>query len=408
MAKPKAAYDRAWGVVFGASLGQVVGLAPVLILAFGVFIKPVADATGWSRGEISLALTVLAGVGVLASPLVGRLSDRVGPRAVILGSATLMGLGLISLLAAPEHLIVFVLWYAGVGLLGAGQAPLTYTHVLVGWFDRRRGLALGLGLAGVGIGTALMPSVAQRLIDSFGWRGAFAGLGVLVLAVAVPAALLFLRDPPHRDRSGATVGSEGATLREALRDGRFWLIAVSFLLVGGALSGVSVHLPALLSDRGVSAQTAAAVMGGFGVSLLVGRLITGVLLDRFPAPLVTAGAVILPTLGVAMLAGGASGPQAVVAAMLAGLGVGAEVDLMAYLVSRGFGQRAFGAIYGMTFALFTLGIGAGPAMMGLAHDHTGGYGAVLWGFAAAMSVAVVLLLSLSALGGTKRPRLRPD
>src|SRR6516165_8436617 len=190
-------FANRWWVVFATICGLLVGAGPVNVFTFGVFLKPITEDLGLSRGAFSAALTFHAAIAAIALPVVGWLVDRWGARRIILPGLFLYALATASygLIQASPLLLTFVI-FALTGLVGGVQSPIPYAAVIAQWFDRERGLALGIGTAGVGLGVALMPQVAALLISAVGWRLAYVGLAVAVLLVAFPPVFLLLREPP--------------------------------------------------------------------------------------------------------------------------------------------------------------------------------------------------------------------
>jgi MFS family permease len=391
-------FKNPWWVVVGAVTGLIVCNGPVLAFTFGVFLKPIMADMGWDRGTASGALAFGELFGAITVPLLGLMMDRWSIRRIALPGivAFAAGLGLMGL--TPHSLPVFVLFFTIVSIAGAIQTPLGYTKAIAAWFDRRRGLALGIAMAGVGIGGMIVPQVAQRLIAQLGWRGAYASLGVLVLLVALPAVGLWVREPRpgEGERRAATAGQQpGLTARESVGTARFWLLAAAFFLVAMALLGSSAHVVPLLTDRGLSPAQATATFGLFGLATLTGRVVTGFLVDRIFAPYVVAVFWFAPVAGFAALMGG-TGLLPAAGVFLIGLGLGSEVDMLAFLNSRYFGQRAFGQLYGYFFMSFALGGALGRFLAGYLFDLAGSYGPALIGAAAALVAAVVLLVRLGA------------
>src|SRR6516164_4491575 len=222
-------FRNRWWVVFATICGLLVGAGPINVFTFGVFLKPITEDLGLSRGTFSAALTFHAAIAAIVLPLIGWLVDRWGARRIMLPGLFVYALATASygLLQASPLLISF-LSFALTGLVGGVQSPIPYAAVIAQWFDRQRGLALGIGTAGVGLGVALMPQLAALLIDTFGWRLAYVGLAVAVLVVAFPPVALFLRDPPgfarvQRLREPADTGAAvpGVAAGEAVRS---WLV----------------------------------------------------------------------------------------------------------------------------------------------------------------------------------------
>jgi predicted MFS family arabinose efflux permease len=174
----------------------------------------------------------------------------------------------------------------------------------------------------------------------------------------------------------------------------FWRLAAAFVIVAAAAGGTIAHIVPLLTDRGIGTSTATAVLSAAGLALVAGRLLAGYLLDRIFAPYVAVAFFLAPLAGILLLFLGSGPIVAAIATVLVGIGLGAEVDLIAFLLSRYFGMRAFGEIYGYLFALFMLGAGAGPFAMGVAYDVTGSYQSMLAAFAIALVLASGLMAGL--------------
>lgn len=396
-----------WWIVLIAATGLSIGYGPIIVYTFSVFFKPVSEEFNWSRAQTSLAFSLSLGIMVLAMPLVGRLVDRFGARKVIVPSALILALSLISFSFLSLGRWHFYIVYLIIGLVGAGTTPVPYNSVLSNWFEKKRGLVLGLSMIGVGVSTFIMPSLAYALIAAWGWREAYMFMGLAVIVVTVPVVGLLLKETPRMmgllvDGEGAPhAGAErhggpspGMSRREAWRSGTFWLMSGAFFLISVSVNGCLIHLVPMLTDRGASAQNAAFATSLLGGATFVGRVGTGYLLDRFFASYVAVCFFCGAALGILML--WSNGPRGLgfVAATLVGLGNGAEGDIMAYQVSRYFGLRAFGEIYSYVLAAYTLGGVAGPLLMGIGFDSTGSYRLVLVTFLLATLLAAGLMTRL--------------
>jgi MFS family permease len=277
-------------VVVGAVTGLFVCNGPVLGFTFGVFLKPIMADTGWSRGSVSFALSVGGIFSAVAVPVLGRMMDRWGIRRVALPGIVFYALclGLIGL--SPPVFWVFTVMFVLAETTSAIQTPLGYAKAISAWFDARRGLALGIAMAGVGLGGSVIPQLANFLTERVGWRGAYASLALLTLVIAFPAVALWIREPrPGEGERRVTVAAAalpGLTAREAARRSRFWVLAAVFFLVAVAINGTVAHVIPLLTDRGLSRAAAAAIFGLFGLATLAGRLLAGYLVDRIFAPYV--------------------------------------------------------------------------------------------------------------------------
>ena len=393
------------------------------IFAFGVFVKPLADEFGWTRGELSFAITMTNFAVVLASPSLGFIIDRFGVRRVLILSVIMMGLTVASMALLSASIWHFYALYFLIPFLGAGTLPQSYSRVLIAWFERRRGIALGISLSGFGVGAMLVPVVAQLMIDNYGWRMAYAGFGAAVLALALPMVVFVLRESPAEmglkpdggpartsdsgdaalpgsSAPGGTGGNgmahpaAGLSCRDAAHTRSFWLILVSFMLVGIGITSVIAHLVPLLTDRGVAPADAALYMSSLALGLIAGRVLAGFLMDYFFAPYVAACFLLGLLAGIVILASGTAGVPVFAAAVLVGMATGSEISEIAYICSRYFGPRAFGLIYGLMFSAFQLGSMAGSPLMGLYHDHAGNYAGALWVVAALVAVGIVLIVLL--------------
>lgn len=396
-----------WWIVLVAGVGLFMGYVPIIGFTFSVFFNPLSREFDWSRAEVSLAFSLSLLALSLALPLAGRLVDRFGARRVILSSAALFGLGLMSFYLLSPCLWHFYAVYLVLGMVGSGVSPVPYYNVVSHWFDKRRGLALGLAMAGAGLGHFVLPSLAYLLIAELGWRVAYVVLGLMVMFVTIPVVGLFLKETPQSlglwpdGAAGARAAlvregdqRQGLTWREARGTGTFWLMCAAFFLVSTCLTGCLIHMVPMLTDRGLSAQSAAFAVSLIGGATLLGRLGTGYMLDRFFASHVAFILFCGAALGVFLLWSGASEALAFAAAILVGLGMGAEGDLMAYLVGRYFGLRAFGEIYGYVLAIYTLGALLGPVLMGLNFDLLGSYHSVLGIFVLATLLGAGLMTRL--------------
>lgn len=390
----QARFRNPWWVVFGAVVGLFVCNGPVLGYTFGIFLKPIMADMHWDRGTASFALALGEVLAAFAVPVYGWMMDRWSIRRVALPGIVAFALLLCALGLTPPSLTVFTILFGIAGIAGAIQTPLGYVKAISAWFDRRRGLALGIALAGVGLGAFVVPQLANRFIQQFGWRGAYVILGLMVAAIALPAVATWIREPgdgegewhgrpPVRDLPGLGIGEAAATPR-------FWLLGTAFFLVALALLGGTGHIVPLLTDRGLTATQAAATYGLLGLATLCGRVAGGWLMDRIYASYVATVFFLAPIAGFAFLLAGA-GLWPAVGVVLVGLGLGCEVDMIAFLITRYLGQRAFGTLYGYFFLAFGLGGGIGRWLAGAVYDIAGSYRPAVYGTSAGLVIAVVLV-----------------
>ncbi|WP_345944788.1 MFS transporter [Variovorax sp. dw_954] len=383
-----------WWIVLGSVLGLIVGNVTVLQFSTSVLMKPIMAEFGWNRSVLSAAVMLGSFCAAAATPFVGRLIDKHGVKPITLLAISFFALSTAAMSLAPAAAPVFIGMFCVLGVFSGGQAPLPYAKSIAGAFDRRRGLAMGIAMTGVGLGTALIPKLAQLYLDNFGWRGAYVALGATVFVIAFPAVALFLSEPTARRGALTSAMLPGLEARQVVRTTNFWVLSFVFLCIPIVANGIIVHLAPLLTDRGIPAQQAVSIFASIGASLIVGRLACGYFLDRFFAPHVAIAFIVIPALGVITLLASSDPVLTTVGAVMVGIGLGAEVDLIGYLQSRYFGLRAFGQVYGYLFAIFTVGTGLGPFVMAATFDATGSYSTALIGFVATLACAAVALLRM--------------
>jgi MFS family permease len=395
-----------WVIALGSAFGIAFGVSAYLPSTLGLMVGPLHRDLGWTAPQVFLALSFATTCTIVVAPVVGSLIDRYGARHIIALSFVCEGL-IIASCRDIDELRWLYLRYAAFTLLGTGTTAIGFAALISRWFDRRRGLALGIALGGLGAGGVFWSLVTQWLFDHLGWRQAFPWLGAIVIAVA-PILFLALRDDPAsvglavdgraRGKSTRLPVTPGVTLRAATASPHYWLMMLTFMIIASSTYGVILNLVPLLVSHGATARDASHVQASLWCLLVIGRILTGWLIDRLFAPRVALAFLLPSIIGVVMLAGGAAGGSAFLAAMLVGLAAGAEVDIMAYLVGRYFGLRHFGAVYATFFAVFAVGTSVGPALTAALAVRCGGYTAPLWYLVAALCLAVVLLLRFPRFG----------
>jgi MFS family permease len=386
-----------WWMVLASAIGQAVSPGPVAFYSLGVLMNPLSAAYGGNRAQLSLVATVLTVAIIVAMPLIGRSIDRYGARKVLLPS--LIGFA-ITLAATGIAHSLFALYglYAIVGIVSTGANSVPYMRVLSSWFDLRRGLAIGVASAGMGVGFALIPGYTQLLVNRVGLGGAYVGLGALVLALGVPVVALLLQDRPRPEQLSAIETSSdhadaselpGLTAREAGRTPQFWAILGSFMLVAGAIFALALHLIPAIEDIDANRGHAILAASLLGIAATLGRLCSGYLYDKIFVPFVAAGIFACGALGAGVLALGLPYPWPLVAAVLIGCCSGTEGDALAMLCSRYFGLREYGRIYGHAFSATMVGIAIVPYAMGFGYEHFHRY--------VELEVLLAVLLALAAL-----------
>jgi MFS family permease len=374
-------FTRGWRVVAGGLLGVGLGLSSLYFYSLGVFIKPIAAEFGWGRGEASLPAFVSATSAALMSIPLGQLVDRVGTLKVAVGSLLLLLLGFVALGTLTTNLVSFLTITAVLSLLASGSSPLPYTRLVVAQFSRKRGLALGIILTGMGLGAVLVPMLLTPYVSRHGWRhGYFVLAGVTTALLPVVWSLLWSTEEPNQ------TGAVRVPFFTVAKNAAFQRLAAIFVVASMGILGTVVQFIPMLTDWGLSPARAGATAAVIGVSAIVGRVFVGLLLDYWSPVLVTgglfllvsAGLLALSLFGVAFATGGAT---------VLGLAVGAESALIAFLVGRYFPKPMYGQIYGALYAAFLFGSAVGPVASGYLQQVSGDYRLSLWAAAGALLVA---------------------
>jgi MFS family permease len=401
---PKIYYG--WWIVATAAVGMSTGPGQFAFGSLGLFIIPLGEEFGWSRTEVSVALTFFTVALAFSIPYIGKLVDQYGSRKVLLPSFTVFALLLAAIPVLADRLWILFLLFALIGSLGAGANALPYLRTISTWFDRRRGLALGIAMGGSGTGYVYMPPAVQYMIDHHGWRSAYLLLAAVTLVIAVPLVYFVLREAPSkkdtksvaelRQKAIAAQSAPQIPLVTLIKQPLLWQLFLIFSVLSFSLYGVLSHIVPMLRDRGMSPVNAALVQSTLGLSLVASRVVVGFAMDRFFAPFVAVSCFLLSIVGISLLATGAMGPVAFLAAAFIGISMGAEIDMLAILTGRYFGVENFGRIYGILFTSFLIGTSIGPVAYGMAYESLGSYTWVLL-----LSIGLMLA---SALMTARLPR----
>ena len=372
---------RGWFVV---AAGGILGCgAAGAVFSLAVFLQPLADDTGWSRTGVSTAMTIVFLAMGLASFGWGALTDRFGPRPVVLGGAVLLGLGLL-LASRARSLLEFQLLY-GLAVGGAAGAVFIPTiSTVTGWFDRNRSLAVSLVSAGMGMAPMTVSPIVSWLIGQYDWRTTQAIVAIACWIVLIPVALLVTRPPAAmdpRELSAAdlaagtvTEANPEMTVREALLSPQFIVLSLTYFCCCATHSGPIFHTVSYAVACGLPLMAAVSIYSVEGLGGLLGRVLFGLAGDRFGAKRV----LVLGLLAQALGAGAyffvreLAGFYAVAAVF--GLIYGGIMPLYAVIARGYFPMRIMGTVLGASTIFSSLGMALGPAVGGWIFDTTGSYG----------------------------------
>jgi MFS family permease len=394
---------RPWLIV--AALFMVTYGVSTPLAAYGVFLPVLADTFGWSRGAIATALSLNLIVGGFVAFGIGSLADRYGPRVLLAVTAAIAGTSF-ALISTVHTLWQLYLYVSALGAFGLAGFYVLTAATVTHWFHERRGLAIALSFVGFNVGYMTAGPLAAALIAAVGWRAAYALLagGGGLLAVLAALTVRYPRPgevatPPTAEPATTAPGiPSGATLAEAMRDPRLWCLGMSWLLLGGLILMLGVHIVPFARDRGIDLATAALALTAYGLGSVIGRLAAGVVSDRLGtlATLWTGFAALVVSL-VVLLA--VPSPRGLITSLV-GFGIGAaSTDTMfVKIIAEVFGLRALGGVIGILSLGWRTGAALGPAAAGFLYDVTGSY-AVPFGVT---PIVVVISWVLSALGSRRR------
>lgn len=394
-----------WRNYWPLTLAAMVGYSIIALqsYAFGPFVSHLEAEFGWTRAQAMLGVSVSNGVGVFLNILIGMIVDRLGPRRVGLTGLFVKG-GAFALLASATGTLLnwSLLW----GILAVGVVLVqstVWTKAVAGRFDQSRGLAMAVVLSGTPITAMIAPVLGTFLIENYGWRMGFVGVGLSWLAVSLPIVFFFFRDAKSSgdaaESASALVEHPGYTLSEGIRTRAFVGLLISFGAFSFYNMAIATNLVPLLSETGVSAMEAAGIASIMGMTGIVARLLVGFLLDRWPGNIIGMICQLLPVLACAILLLDApSALMLAVAVAFFGIATGAEMDAALYLATRHFGLKAFAALFGAIITFGAVNASISPYIAGWLHDKSGTYDLLL------MVIMVVMTVGALGIGAIGRPR----
>lgn len=406
-AKPRLFYG--WWVVAAAFAIMFLGFGSAY--TFSAFLDQLQRDFGASRGSVSLVFSLAGflylGLGVVSGPL----ADRFGSRPFAVIGMVLLGVGLALASVARNLIEVYAAYSLGVGL-GLGCAYVPAIGAVQRWFVRRRGFASGLAVAGIGLGTLVMPPLASLLIDALGWRGAYLVLGAVALLLGGGMALLIENDPRGRglnpdgdEQAGQTVQAGGASVRDAIRSGRFISLYAACLICSFGVFVPFVHLVPFARDHGIAASMAALLLGVIGIGSTAGRFFLGTIADRMGRE----RSLLMMFVGMAasfsIWAFSANVWSLAVFAFVYGVFYGGWVAVLPAVVMDYFGGRNVSGIIGVLYTSAAIGTLIGPSAAGFAFDLSHSYELPIIASAAANVVAAVIVALMPRAASQPATRL---
>ena len=407
-----------WWVV-GGSVLIAMYVAGAVFYGFTAIFEPIADELGWSYTQISLAASLRGLEMGLLAPFVGILTDRWGPRRLIFGGAIVTFLGML-MLGRTTSVGMF---YGAFVLVAIGMSTCTMTVLLTAvanWFQRRVGIATGIAVSGFGLGGLMVPAIV-RLVDAYDWRATVSLLAVGMLILPLPLSLLFRHKPEqygklpdgdlvevkasdddNRNSTPLISGTADIGIRQALKSGTFWSIALAFACHVMLVTAVITHLMPYLSSVDIDRSDSSIIAIAVPLASIAGRLGFGWVADRSSRKLVSAVGFCIMGLGLVCFGSvGSIGFWMLLPFLiLFGIGYGGLNVMRPALVQEYFGRSSFGTIFGIIIGVSMAGSIGGPAVAGWAYDNWGSYQGMWFLMALVPMIAMVTMLLMSP----SRPR----
>lgn len=401
-------YFRGYSITAACFIVQSVGIGT--LVTYGVFLNPLAETFGWSRAMISGASSVSAILTGLFAIVVGRLNDRIGPRLLMTVNGFIFGLSflLMSRLSEIWHLYLVYGVILSIGLSAIDVVPLS---TVARWFVKKRGLMTGIVKVGTGTGQLIIPFTASIFIAAYGWRNAYAIIGVAVIILLVIVAQFLRRDPgqigltPDWGEESALDDpanqDSGLSLRETIHTWQFWTLCAMNLCIIFCVMIIIVHIVPYGRDLGISGARAAATLSIIGGVSMVSRFITGLVIDRIGSKKVMMLCLVILMVGLVWLLYANELWRLYVFAVIYGSAHGGIYTAISPIIAEFFGMRSHGVLFGIIFFSGNVGSAIGPVLAGYIFDTTSTYD---WAFRICVAMSILgflLLLSLKPISNIR-------
>jgi MFS family permease len=393
-------------VAFSSGPGQSYG--------FSVFLDSIIEATGFSRTGVSTLYAIGTGVSAVMVMLVSRLADRRGPRLMLIVVGGGLGLACFLMAVATGPFMIFFA-FAALRALGQGSLPVNSTLLVAQWFYRYRGRAMAIVGLGFAASNAIIPPLGRFLIDTVGWRSAYAVFGVMVWVLVLPAAILVVRNRPEEmglfpdgaseppaGETRVSTGPRAAGSRRVLTSRAFWQLAVPMSAPSLIVTALVFHQVSIFGERGVSESVAAGVFIFYAIASASTGLLAGFLVDRFGPKLIFVAS--LSLLFVAMLTLQVTDDPLLAGVYAAILGVSGGMQSVVSGVTwvHYYGREGLGRVQGSAMMVSITGAALGPLPLAAFRDVTGSYSAGV----IAMLVLLAICIALAAFASPRPEALR--
>lgn len=407
--KPHPEFKHGWKLLLVSLIGVITSSNFIPLYSFGPLVQDLSSTLDISLGELQRAITFNFVGLAIGYQLAGWAVARFNLKIVVLVSLLLFAAlyALLGYITLNRNLLY--LFYFLFPILGCGSLLVTWTHITCQKFEKKRGIALAIILSGSGIVSTGVPLLLTDIVGTEHWQKAFYILAALPLFTFV-VCLFALPNKTDSDTSSSHEAPEqktsssktaqlefGISYLETLKTRRFWTMLIALNLVVFVIVSMITNIVPMLVGKGMTQAEATVVFSSFGISLIVGRLASGILLDRIWGPLVAFFALMLPAIGcLIFLYMPANTALMITATALIGLAAGAEYDIVVYLISRYFGLRAYPKTFGTMSGAISLGSGMSPLIYGPILDATGNYDALLMICSVSTTIGALMFLTLGA------------
>ena len=388
-------------VVAAGLLASILIVGP--FVSFSVFFKPLSSELGWMRAPTSVATSIAALVMGFSAIAAGRITDKYGPRVVLIAGGLFMGLGnvLMSQVNALWQLYLFYGVLVGIAM-SAADIPIVAT--VARWFVKKRGMMIGITKVGAGIGIMVTPLLANWLISGYGWRNAYVVIGILALVGIIAIALLFKRDPSQIgelpdgvtevEAADLNISLRQFSVREAISTRQFWTFCAAWFIHMFSIQVVMLHIVPHVTDLGISATVAASVLSVIGGFSIAGRLGLPGLSDILGSRASYVISFSLMATSFVLILFASEAWMFYLFAAVYGVAHGANFTLLSPMVAELFGLQALGSMLGAILLIGTFGALISPVLAGLVFDIMGTYQPVLITNLVISIIAILLMLSL--------------
>lgn len=366
----------------------VLATHALVIYTFGVFLRPLTIEFNWDRGALSGAFSMYMLLGGILAIFTGRLSDKYGPRILVTINGLLAGTGFLLMSQINSLWQVYLIWGLFIGI-SASCCFVPLVSTIPRWFAKKTGIAVGITVAGFGLGAIVSPPLAQWLISAYDWQQAFIILGLITFIIVIPLAQFMKHSPqqiglkPYGEngtmeyKQSVALATEGLSFTQAIKTGRFWVFGVINFCGFLCVQVIIVHIVPYAVDIGIPAIVAAGILSIIAGSSAIGRFSVGFISDRVGGRLALSACLTLVTLSLIWLLFTKEIWSFYVFAAVFGFAYGGMVPLLIVVTAELFGLISLGIVLGSVILCVTVGGALGPILAGCIFDITGSYSLAL-------------------------------